>query len=208
MKNLKCVIIGNPEAGSKSHLLIDYTTDLDVRYSKPSSQKVIDQVGDQVGNQVGNQVGDELSPPMIALSGNPNLCAWNTSEQEEYTRGHTPQHTDIFLLSFSENTSPSTLLDAKTKWMTEIKKQHTQGYPMFLDGFNQPHCVRSNTSMSCAQIVVSIVGEKEVFRMAQRAKRVGFFECLPLTQTYLERMFREALRAAARDEKPKICLVL
>ena len=204
MKNLKCVIIGNPEMGSKFHLLIVYKTDLGVRYSKPSSQKMMDQVGDQVGNQV----GDELSPPMIALSGNPNLYAWNTAEQEKYILGNTSQHIDIFLLSFSKNTSPSTLLDAKTKWMTEIKKQHTQGYPMFLDGFNQPHCVRSNTSMSCAQIVVSIVGEKEVFRMAQRAKRVGFFECLPLTQTYLERMFREALRAAARDEKPKICLVL
>ena len=194
MKNLKCVIIGNPEMGSKFHLIIDYTTDLDVRYSKPQPQKMI------------HQEEDELSPPMIALSGNPNLYAWNTSEQEEYIIGNTPQPTDIFLLSFSKNTSPSTLLDAKTKWMRKINKQNPQGYPIFLDAVNKSHGVPPKTSMSYTR--VSIVGEKEVFRLAQHAERVGFFECLPLTQTYLERMFREALRTAKRDEKPKVCLVL
>ena len=189
MQAIKCVVVGDGAVG-KTALLITYTTK-----AFPGPSYFIPCV-------------PEFPKTPVMVDGSAiNLCLYDTPGQDEYDRLRPliyPQ-TDVFILCFSLD-NPNSFENVRTKWHPELKHYRPE-VPVVLVGTKLDLREDSDTITDLKMRELSPVAHHQGLAMAADIKAVNYIECSALTQTCLNNVFDEAIRASLvykRDtKKPK-----
>jgi len=181
MQNIKCVVVGDGEAG-KIELLIAYTTNSYPEEYIPT-------------------VFDNYSVNLTVDSKPINLGLWDTAGQEDYDRLRPlsyPQ-TDIFLLCFSV-ISPSSFRNIETKWCPEIR-QHAPGVSFILVGCKVSLRDDPEHIHRLAGEGLEPISEESGKALAKELGARKYLECDALTQQGLKNVFHEAIRCALTPQE-------
>ncbi|XP_039878969.1 cell division control protein 42 homolog isoform X3 [Simochromis diagramma] len=184
MKNIKCVVVGDNEAG-KTCLLNSYTTDKlpigDFPMSFATCVKTV-------------KINDEE----YSLQ----LCDTSGQENYENIRLNTYTDTDVFLVCFSV-VSPSTFENVTDKWVPEILRVSPKT-PFLLVGTQVDLRDNENT---LEQALTFTSGEE----LALELKAVKYMECSARTQEGVREVFEEAILATRNPTDKKstyFCVLL
>ncbi|XP_025758413.1 cell division control protein 42 homolog isoform X1 [Oreochromis niloticus] len=184
MKHIKCVVVGDYEAG-KTCLLNSYTNenlpfkDFPMSFATCVRTVMIDD--------------EEYSL---------QLC--DTSGQEDYERIrlNTYTGTDVFLVCFSV-VSPSTFRNVREKWVPEILR-FSPRMPFLLVG---THVDLRDNENTLEQALTFKSGEE----LAHQLKAVKYMECSAQTREGVKEVFEEAILATLNPTDKKstyICVLL
>ena len=175
IRNIKCVVIGDPAVG-KTSKLIKYTTNV-----FPTNEEHLLDVGNHNTN--------------IMVDGNPiNLGIWDSFGHEAYDRLRplSYQQTDIFLICFSI-TSPRSFENVRTKWQPEIEK-HAPGVPFILVGTKSDLRDDLATIKYLRNRRLSPVSTADGQGAAYELKAHKYMECSALTSDGLNALFDDTIR--------------
>jgi len=178
MQTVKCVVVGDGDAG-KTSMLVSYTTG-----KFHQSDIVFNDFAVTV------MVGDKRY----------TLGLFDTAGQEDYDRVRplSYEQTDVFLVCFSV-ISPSSYLNVQEKWVPEITR-HCPRVPFLLVGtdadLRDDPKVLERLAVKRIKPISRDMGE----RLASEVKAVKYVECSVRSQKQLKEVFGEAVCAALEFE--------
>uniref|UniRef100_A0AAX7V2Y9 Uncharacterized protein n=1 Tax=Astatotilapia calliptera TaxID=8154 RepID=A0AAX7V2Y9_ASTCA len=195
MKDIKCVVVGDYEAG-KTCLLNSYTTDKlpigDFPTLVPAAASCDCESFATCVKTV--KINDEEY--------NLQLCDSSGQENYENIRLNTYTDTDVFLVCFSV-VSPSTFENVTDKWVPEILR-FSPKTPFLLVGTQVDLRDNENT---LEQALTFTSGEE----LAHELKAVKYMECSARTQEGVREVFEEAILATRNPTDKKstyFCVLL
>ncbi|XP_039878967.1 cell division control protein 42 homolog isoform X2 [Simochromis diagramma] len=197
MKNIKCVVVGDNEAG-KTCLLNSYTTDKlpigDFPMLVPAAAAASCDCESFATCVKTVKINDEE----YSLQ----LCDTSGQENYENIRLNTYTDTDVFLVCFSV-VSPSTFENVTDKWVPEILRVSPKT-PFLLVGTQVDLRDNENT---LEQALTFTSGEE----LALELKAVKYMECSARTQEGVREVFEEAILATRNPTDKKstyFCVLL
>ena len=185
MQSIKLIVVGDKAVG-KPCLLIGSTDGIFPTAYNPT-------VFDNYSTQV--QVEDGREKRVVTLG------LWDTAGQEDFDRLRPLSYpnTDVFLVCVSV-ISPESFVNAKTKWIKEIK-HHCPDIPTVLVGLKTDLRDDSETIRKLKFTNSAPVPFREGVRLAKEIGAVTYLECSAKTQNGLKAVFDEAIKIVIQQEK-------
>jgi small GTP-binding protein len=180
-KSIKVVVVGDGAVG-KTSLLISYTT-----HAFPT--EYIPTVFDNY-NAIEMYEGQPI-----------NLVLWDTAGQEDYDklRPLSYPQTDVFVVCFSL-VNPDSLSNVQHKWYPEILK-HSPGTPFLLVGTKLDLRDDPKTLKKLKDENQCPTTPEQGSQLAREVGAVTYMECSALTQTGVNEVFYEAIKATMAEEE-------